>query len=269
VTSNVVQIDPWKNASLASYKRPVATTIASSILRHAPTGCHPVLVTTQNPGELYWVKPQNNPHGQTSLLAERIVAAVGKYLGAPIPRTELIEIPDVFSSYALPNGDVLSTGLAHGSLHVERECVEDTELLHIPRDGNRFRAPKFIALWEWCFGEDPQWLYAAADDYQLWTFDHGLWIGGGGEWSISDLSATSHLSSGWAGSVRGMDQGTFLGLADAIESCSVSDLLSFVSAVPIDWGFGDAELIEVAKWLDQRRPSVITSLKQHARNAVA
>lgn len=269
MSSNVSKLDPWKNASLATYQRPSASLTASSILRHVNTGCTPLLMSTQKADELYWVKPQYNPHGQTSLLAEQVVAAVGRYLGAPIPSTALIEIPSVFASYRFPDGNFLMTGIAHASKHVESECVEDTELLYVPKDGNRYRAPKFIALWEWCFGEDPQWLYAQADDYQLWTFDHGLWLGGGGEWEISDLQATVDIPSGWPGSVKGMDSTTFMGLADAINACTVSDLLSFVSAVPIDWGFSDAELIEVARWLDRRRASVITSLKQHARNAAA
>lgn len=269
MTSNVIQMDPWQNATLDTYRRPSPTAIASTILRQVNTGCSPMLMSTQVPGELYWVKPQHNEHGQNSLLAEQVVAAVGRYLGAPIPHTTLIEIPDAFSSYRLPNGSLLVPGTAHASRHVESECVEDTELLYVPKDGNRYRAPKFIALWEWCFGEDPQWLYAQADDYQLWTFDHGLWLGGGGEWEVADLRKTATKVFGWSGPVKGMDSATFAGLADAIESCTVSDLLSMVSAVPVDWGFTDFELIEVARWLDERRESVVTSLRQHARNTTS
>lgn len=266
MTNNVVAIDPWKNATLSGCRRGQAQVTASALLRFAETGCHPALMVGSD-GRRYWVKYQQNPHGQLSLLAERIVAAVSAYLSGPVPDASLINIPKRFHGVKVLDTEyVLHQGPAHASLEVSGQCTESYDLSHIPKDGNRFRAPKAIALWEWCFGDDEQWLYVQSEDHQLWTFDHGMWLGGGGEWTIDSLKNTYDVSAGWDGNVRGMDAGTFLAMADKIESCTVADLLSVVATVPLDWGFTDNELIDVAYWLDRRRNHVATNLRKHSTN---
>lgn len=93
-----------------------------------------------------------------------------------------------------------------------------------------------------------------------------MWLGGGEEWSVDSLQKTYDFGGGWEGNVSGMDAGTFLAMASKIESCTVSDLLSAVATVPVDWGFTDEELVEVAYWLDRRRPHVIANLRRHSTN---
>lgn len=261
----VAQLDLWRGASLSGAVRGQATATVQGIIRVADTGCKPLLMPASD-GFVYWVKPQHNPHGQLSLLTERVVAAVAQFLGAPIANSTLVTIPETMhgTSYS-SNAEFLYAGTAHASRVIKGELHEERELRYVPKDGNRYRAPAFIALWEWCFGDDGQWIYNLEDDFQMWTFDHGTWIGGQGQWGIDDLAGSERLSSGWPGSVKGMDAGTFLGLADKIETCSVADVLEFVSTVPIDWGFTDEELIKVAKWLHARRRHVAQNLKRHSK----
>lgn len=256
--------EQWRAASLDGFERGKPSTVVTAILEVAPTGCKPLRMPATD-GFVYWVKPQYNPHGQLSILSERVVAAVADYLGAPIADSILVTIPETMDGrYYSPDAGVLRAGTAHGSRIVPGDLLEDTRLLHIPKDGNRYRAPAFVALWEWCFGEDGQWLYNLAEDNQMWTFDHGVWIGGQGEWTIDGLMHTAGIFSRWPDSVKGMDASTFVELADRIDRCSVADVLRFVASVPLDWGFTEEELLTIGNWLYVRRGRVARSLRGHA-----
>jgi hypothetical protein len=264
--SGVLSFDPWRESSFQTYERAKAFETASSVLGVAPTGCSPIMMAASD-GNVYWVKPQHNPHGQLSLVAERIVAAAAAYLGAPIADSTLLTIPDGWHDSRYPSANnLIHPGTAHASRVVDGTLIEDTELKFVRNDGNSERAPAYVALWEWCWGDDRQWAYNKSLDHQMWTFDHGLWLGGGGEWAIEDLPSSAKLSNGWDGGVNNMDASVFLGLADRLEGCTVADVLEIAASVPIDWGITDRQLIIIAKWLHDRRAMVIQNLKKHAKN---
>lgn len=258
--------DPFSPGALSGYPRGKATASGVALLDRADTGCYPLKVAGSD-GNVYFAKYPNNPHGWESLLAERVVAAAGEYLDAPLPPSRLISIPTAWENprWLQAGHPPIHAGIAHASQLVEHEIIEgDSELEHVNRDGNPRRAPAFIALWEWCFGEDPQWLYALGDDKQMWTFDHGLWLGGGGEWTPSDLHNSTHIRNRWTGSFKHMDGPTFLDLAERVVQCRPEDTLRMVATTPVDWGFTEEDLITVARWLYDRREFVAADLRRHA-----
>lgn len=265
--NQVSTLDPWRNASLANYERGAADIYAMGILSYANTGCLPLRVAASD-GNIYYAKLPHNRHGQESLLAERVVASAADYLGAPTAVTKLLAIPDAWTGQTYSSErEPVRPGTAHASRLVEGDTIEDTELRYIPKDGNRSRGAAYVALWEWCGGFDGQWLYDISSDYSMWTFDHGLWIGGGPEWAVEDLPAMTNIRTPWEGRVKGLAPDVFMGLADRLEACTVNDVMTIVASVPVDWGFNDAQLTTVAKWLYDRRSLAAQQVRVHASNA--
>ncbi|WP_416417189.1 HipA family kinase [Paenarthrobacter aromaticivorans] len=225
------------------------------------SGCKPFLGLASN-GKTYWIKHSHNDHGVQSLMVERVAAAVGLMLQAPLCPVELVHVPGSIARDPLLAGFGVMSGTAHGSESVE-DAIEKMELVHTRDDGNRFRQPRFIALWELFAGEDPQWLYSRQDDFQVWSFDHGFWVSGGemGDWGGDELEQTVNYWSPWMGDVRHMDPATFLDVADSVASLSVEDLLAAVATVPVSWGIPDHDLESLAWWLFSRRRHISDRMK--------
>ena len=234
---------------------------ALTLVKQAATGADPGLVMADD-NNSYWVKAVGNQHGYTSLLSERIVGLAGEWLGAPVAPSRLIELPEpIASSWKLQSGVKVQPGLAHGSLVVATQAVERTELTHHGKDGNASRGPAYVALWEWCVGEDEQFIYDSAASMTVWSIDHGLWIGGGGQWDTSIFATPHAFNPRWNGSVRSLSRSAFLTTADRLDSFSLADAQGIAQAVPLEWGFTTTELDTVADWLFARASRVAARLR--------
>ncbi len=256
----------WDPDLLRRRPRPVAEIDSLRVERMADTGSAPLL-TLASDGNAYWVKTQHNPHGQLSLVVERFVQAMAQYLGAPVPECELINMPaEHVSGYRSSDGASLSPGVSHASLLVGTNSTEGDTLIHLKRDDNSRRAASYVALWEWCAGEDPHWLYSSAEDYSMWSFDHGLWIGGASPWELSELPGMVGVKSPWAGSIKDMDSLSFMELADRVEAFTKNHAVNAVATIPIDWGFADEDLIHLAQWAYDRRTTTAQRLRAYASN---
>ncbi|MGO1320427.1 MAG: HipA family kinase [Galactobacter sp.] len=251
---------------LSGFDRPTAEVSATTVIRSdISTGCSPLFVRASD-GCNYWIKPRNNPHGLESLVAERVVAAVGKWLGAPVVPSTLVDVPDAvaagvtYSEAGLP----LVTGVAHGSKNVAT-ADESTVLGHHLDDGNRDRIPAFIALWEFCAGTDEQWIYDTAADCQIWSFDHGLWVGGQGEWHLPDLQGCSSPGGDVDfENLKGLIGSDFEQLAQRIESFNEVNATRAVASVPVSWGVPDDHLMYLAHWLFDSRSATAAKLRNYA-----
>lgn len=127
-------------------------------------------MTTTN----YWIKTENNPHHQASLLAEVIVNNAARYLQVPVPDYALIELgPQQASAIYKRDGQLYESGLCFGSREVSA-AQESRSLTYLRRDNHSIHGAGYIALWEWCLGEDEQLLYRTADQFSLVAFDHGF-----------------------------------------------------------------------------------------------
>lgn len=138
-------------------------------------------------GNTYWTKPPANPQGDRTLVTEVLVAGVGALLGAPVVPTALVDIPADLEFTYTPQHK-LRAGVGHGSLDVESALQDDSWDVYSTRDDNRRRQARLLALWDLCMGGDAQWLYSALDDFSIWSYDHGFWLGGEGDWTIESLN---------------------------------------------------------------------------------
>lgn len=175
-------------------ERPIAVALRSVVapLQISGSGAGAFLVLADD-GEEYWVKAPNNPQGARSLIAERVVAGIGELIGAPVPDTALMAIPDDLRFEFKP-GIRTNGGLGHGSLNVQ-PVVNSTDWGRFaPDDHNRERTASILGLWDLCLGFDEQWVHQSDEDNQIFTVDHGFWFGGGrtGPSPTSSESAPTH-----------------------------------------------------------------------------
>lgn len=218
-------------------------------------------------GQRYWLKALGNPQGDQILATERIVSGAGALIGAPVRPVALVEIPDELAGWRYGEVHRLSPGIAHGSLLLERAEVID-ELAYRTADDNARRQVLLLALWDWCMGEDQQWLFDTASDLSVWSFDHGFWIGGGeGDWTVDSLERTVDFNWQWQESPFGLDATVFHEAANALEALVPDALLRVVGGVPPEWGVSDPELETVAWFLWRRRTAVADRLRVMAGHA--
>lgn len=251
---------------LEGYQRPTAIAYVMHVKEILKTGSTPLHVIASN-GHRYYVKPQHNPHHQSSLLAEVVVHGAAQYLGVPTPEYSFLDLPvAVAHAHTNHNGEPLHPGVCFVSREIDHAHQED-RLTHLNRDNNHHHGPGYVALWEWCLGEDNQFLYRLEDSHSLTAFDYGLWLGMESYLDEDFYSHTPGPEYRWSENVRGMSPGAFIERADKLDSLKPLNVLQIVSQVPVAWGFSDTLLIAIARWLYSRRSMVATSLRRHANNA--
>ena len=239
----------------------------TALLGGAESGSEPAFVSADD-GHLYWMKPQGNPHGPTSLLAERIVSAAGDWLEAPVVTSSLLHLPaELAAQVRFRDATVARPGLAHGSLAIRTVSHEGRELKFLGRDSNSTRGARFIALWEWCGGEDAQFLYDAQNRSSLYSFDHGMWLGGGGDWKPADLLQQTAYVPSWSHSLSRLSSSEFLNVADKLETFDEAAARSLADSVPVEWGLEAADVFIVTDWLQSRAPQVARHLRNLSSHA--
>jgi len=231
-------------------------------LRRTESGSGTFLALASD-GRQYWVKSPENPQGNRTLVTEIVVQGVGALLGAPVVPTALVDIPPRMT-YSYTRQDRLHGGLGHGSLNVSTVIQSDAWSDFSSHDDNRNRQARLLALWDLCMGGDPQWLYDVLDDYSVWSFDHGFWLGGEGDWDEGSLTRTAtsrwddELSAGIA-SAAGLRAA-----AEAVSSLTRDDLRGVVARVPVEWGATSRELVTLVDVLYLRADGVASRLLEAA-----
>lgn len=255
--------EAW-DGCLRAFDRGECTETLAVPVQQAETGAFPFLGVTTS-GKKFWIKTVGNPHGDHSLAAEQIVSAVGRLIGAPVRPTALIQIGDGLEDWKHGDGRLLRAGIGHGSLLLEGDPMESDILEHLNEDDNRRRQPAIIALWEWCLGQDAQWLYAHSDENSIWSFDHDCWFDGHERpWTAAHLTTVVNSRSELLAPPTGMDPDRFSEVADVIEAVQPNQLLEAVAAVPEAWPIETPELETVAWFLYARRRTVADSLRRFA-----
>lgn len=245
--------------ALANNARADSSDVLLAPVQTSESGAAAFLGLTES-GRRYWIKVPGNPQGDRILVSEQIVSAVGALIGAPVRPTALIEIGPEHAGWQYGEYQRLRPCVAHGSLLLEDAEVSD-ELLYARADDNARRQPALAALWDWCLGEDEQWLYEPGADYQVWSFDHGWWIGGAGDWTAVDLQQVADRDWTWNETSRHLDGAAFLEVADRLEAVTPNELIEAVCRVPAVWGVSDADLEAVAWMLHRRRGPVASRLR--------
>ncbi|GII03513.1 hypothetical protein Pta02_55210 [Planobispora takensis] len=210
-------------------------------------------------GRRYFVKRLEacpNDEARASLAIEFIVSGVGGLIGAPVCPTSLIRIPEELAEWPL-NGGVLKAGLAHASLALEHVEERRQALSLRERDDNRRRHVGIYALYDWCFGDDAQWLYDRDDDYSIYSFDHGVYFPpNSGCWRPALLEQSVDVPNELPDGSDGVSLEAVEEIAGALEKISRGALADILCGVPASWPVNDRELEALGWFLERRAPAV-------------
>lgn len=208
-------------------------------------------------GREYWVKAPNNPQGNYTLAAEVVVHGLGRLLGAPMPETALLQIPDSMRFEYAP-ARRLKGGVGHGSQNIQPAIVADEWETYIALDGNRERQAVIFGLWDLCMGGDPQWIHNPAEDYSIWTFDHGFWLGGesSDDWSADSLRSIGTTPWQYDLDPGGLSASALVRTADKIASLTADQVQSIISDVPLEWAIRHEDLDALCDLLIKRAAGV-------------
>jgi hypothetical protein len=212
-------------------------------------------------GNQYWVKAPENPQGSRTLIAEVVCYGIANLIGAPVPENALIDIPSNFD-WVYAEARHLHGGTAHGSKNIADVIESDDWGTYSSRDDNRRRQALILALWDLCLGVDPQWLHKVTDDYSIWSFDHGFWLAGEVDWTLTSLRQIG--MSPWQLDLE-TDVASATRLHEAatrIEALSLGAIQSITRSVPLEWETTSEEMSELASILFLRVEGVAERLRR-------
>lgn len=217
-------------------------------------------------GNVYWVKSLGNPGSDRALIAEQIVAACGKLITAPVCNVALVRIPEELNGYQLISDYSLRAGIAHASLDVPQAIFDKTHgPAHRARNSNQTRHAYLWALYDWCWGDDLQYLYDPTADMTTFSHDHGYYLPGGPAWSAQTLSDCLDRPHDLGADVDGLDAVALISVADRLESISHDQLRAIIEAVPGSWPVDGRELSALGYFLEKRIQPVAGRLRTLAQ----
>lgn len=227
-------------------------------------GSRPFHVSATN-GQSYWIKQVDNPQSPRVPVTEHIIAACGRLIGAPVREYCLIEIPKEFDGDRLSNGTVLRKGIAHASLNLEFGYSNKTwGPENRERDDNRRRHAAYFGFFDWCWGDDRQWLYDTTDDMTMYSHDHGHFLPGGPDWTAERLLADVEAAHSLDTSPEGLDYNELERVAGALEIVTREQLVAILCAIPASWPVQDMELEALGHFLESRRMPVSARIRRLA-----
>ena len=208
-------------------------------------------------GERWHAKAPNNPQGARVLVTEYLVSLLGELIGAPVCTVRPVAIPAEFVGFQVVNGPQLPAGIASASKTIADAIEMRPELLHRDRDDNARRHAGVFALFDWCWGDDQQWLTVETDDHRIYSHDHGFYLPpGGAAWTVEALRGNVDTPHPLAQPHDGLDLEELRRLSEALTALGVADLAAVLSSVPAYWSVTDQELDELGRYLHTRAPQV-------------
>lgn len=227
----------------------------------SPRGSSGTFLALASDGRRWWVKPQNNLQGSRVVATEHLVARAGALIGAPVCEVAIVEIPAALVGWEFRPGAHLEAGFAHGSLAVD-DAQESRSLEYRQRDDNRRRHAGVLALYDWCWGGDDQWLYCETDERKLYSHDHGWYLPEvGPDWDEASLEARVDEPHPAAYPPEDLDAGALSDSADRLDAVSRAELVALLGAVPASWPVPDPDLDALGFFLERRAPAVAGRLR--------
>ena len=119
-----------------------------------------------------------------------------------------------------------------------------------------------MALYDWCWGGDDQWLYSEPDDRKLYSHDHGWYLPDvGPNWDESSLARCVDMPHVAPYPEDGLNATELERLASRLESISRDEIRLVLSEVPVSWPVTDAQLESLGYFLERRAAAVATRLR--------
>ena len=212
-------------------------------------------------GRRWWVKPANNLQGARVIVTESVVGRAGALIGAPVCEVAVVQIPAEIAGWEFRPGARLEPSFAHASLAID-DAQETRALEYRQRDDNQRRHAGVLALYDWCWGGDDQWLYCETDDRKLYSHDHGWYLPEvGPNWSEASLLEHIDTPHQLHGPSSDLDPTALRQLAERLESVTREELAAMLQGVPVSWSASDAELEALGFFLERRAPAVAGRLR--------
>lgn len=211
--------------------------------------------------ERWWVKPTNNGQGPKVVVTEHIVAKAGELIEAPVCKVDVVWIPEELVGWEFRPGHKLQQGFAHARMHVE-DALESRQIAHWERDDNAYRYVGIAALYDWCWGGDPQWLHSQSQDRKVYSHDHGWYLPEvGPSWDAAALLKRLNEPHPLPGLPNRLDPKAAEVFADRLAQVTRSDLAAILRTVPSSWDVTDEELATVGYFLEVRAQAVSARLR--------
>ncbi len=236
------------------------------LLGASPRGGSRAFFARGNDGKRWWIKTLNNRQHSRVVVTEHIVAMVGQLIGAPTCTVSIINIPEAFKAKVV--GDLgIEPGFAHASLAVrDAEEIRGQDCLYfISKDDNRRRFTGLYALYDWCWGDDPQFLVCRSEDCTMYSHDHGWYLGPGGRWDERVLMRNIKMSHQWNSWVsrhlaEAIDPAEARRLVGCLRGIDGPRLTEVITVIPKSWAVTDQELGTLGYFLAERARDVATRL---------
>lgn len=256
----MVERSDWNGLIAGSRTDDADLTLVMPLLGSASGGSGAFLCRADD-GLRYWVKPLNNGQGPRIPITDQIVGRAGGLLGGPFCVVRTISISDDFAGLPFRPGLSLEPGIAHGSLNVSG-AVECRMPLGFRRDDdNRLRHCFILALYDWCWGDDPQWLRVPGDRQRYYSHDHGHYFPPrGAGWTASALKRDVDVPREFPDGDRDFDLLTGPTVAERLRNVRREDLVALLAAIPASWPVSDSELESVGFFLERRAAAAAARL---------
>jgi hypothetical protein len=202
-------------------------------------------------GGSWWVKPITNPQGPRVPVIEYVVGRLGRLIASPVCEVAIVEISPDIATAAVP------AGLAHGSKDVAGSLNLGRPLAHRHDDDNRGRHAGVYALFDWCWGNDEQWLYDPNDSYKLHSHDHGFYLPpAAGHWDCCEMRTCINDPHQLSDPAQDLDPAAVDQTADLLEAVTRGSIMDILLSVPAAWGVPDADLETLGWFLEVRAAAV-------------
>lgn len=255
-----IVIDDWRGLVRDREDRDDGVTIALPTQRSPGGGGSLPFLAVDDRQQRWWVKVLNNPQGGRVLVADHVVGRVARLIGAPACEVAIVSVPNELAGFEYAPGHSLEGGLAHGSRHID-DVLEIRELCHREDDDNRRRHVGVLALYDWCWGADDQWLYSETQNRKIFSHDHGYYLPDGPNWSVQSLVAAVDKPHLPQYSLEGLDSEALAQTAAKLEQVSRDQILTVLLGVPSSWPVSDEELETLGWFLERRSTQVAFRLR--------
>lgn len=232
-------------------------------LRRSTAGGSGSFLGVGSDGARYWIKPLNNRQCERVCISEQIVGRIGHLIGAPTCGVRTIEIPAVLAgTWEFRDGAKLEAGIAHASLDTPN-ALETGVLERRKDDDNASRHAYILALYDLCWGDDPQWLMDLGDDSKFYSHDHGLYFPDGPYWTEASLSRCIDAPREHdRANNDDISQVAIATIVDRLRTLNDAEIVAALSAIPTQWPVTDAELEVVGHFILTRAPAVAGRLER-------
>jgi hypothetical protein len=243
----------WKTLLEVAIDQPRQTVQALDFIEAKSTKAQPVILEC-NDGREYVVKGQN---AGRQIVNEQIVARLGLLLGAPIPETKIVEIPDELIKLEKKLAHIHS-GTAHGSLYL-RDTYFDRCLIATSEDVNRLRLALLAVLYGWAGANDQQYLFTNKPPRLIYSIDHGHFFPNSPNWTANDLATAQNaqldpvLVSACNFTPLEIDQAL-----EALVNINEGEIIDAVAYPPTEWGITIDERTMMLQYLIKRQIQLST-----------